>query len=367
MLLKLLERLDKRFSPHVISLSDVGAIGLRIQALGVPVEGLGMRRGVLHPRLFFRLVGRLKSLKPDVVQTWMYHADLLGGLAGRMARVSVVVWGIRCSNLERDKTKLSTLAVVGLCAKLSAWVPDRILSCSEAARRPHVDRGYASNKWAVIPNGFDLTLFHSDPTSRASVRAELKIKDNAPLVGFIGRYDPFKNHAGFLKAARTLHEALPDVHFLLVGKDVDCENRELVYMVEAVGLQHRTHLLGLRNDVPRLMAALDVFASSSYGEAFPNVLGEAMASGVPCVVTDVGDSAYIVGDTGRVVSAGDMIGLAAALETVLSLPLSERVALGQRARARVSERFEIGTVVRQYEKLYDEYVSNRTDEFHGMY
>lgn len=365
MLLKLLERLDKRFSPHVISLSDVGAIGLRIEALGIPVESLGMRRGVLHPGLFFRLVGRLKELKPDLVHTWMYHADLLGGLAGRMAGVPAVAWGIRCSNLDRDKTKLSTLAVVGMCAKLSRWVPDRILSCSTVAQQPHIGRGYASEKWVVVPNGFDLTLFHPDPASRTSVRLELKIEDDAPLVGLIGRYDPFKNHAGFLKAAGILHEALPDVHFLLAGKGVDVENGELMHMIKSAGLQRTTHLLGLRNDVPRLMAALDLFASSSYGEAFPNVLGEAMASGVPCAVTDVGDSAYIVGDAGRVVPAGDMVGLAAALEAILSLPLSERVALRNRARARVAERFEIGTVVRQYETIYDGLSRKRAAEIAG--
>ena len=131
MLLNVLKRLDVRFSPHVISLSDVGEIGLRIQALGIPVEPLGMRRGVLSPRLFFRLVGRLKSLKPDVVHTWMYHADLLGGLAARLAGVPAVGWGIRASNLDRDKTNLSSLAVIGVCARLSRWVPDRILSCGQ--------------------------------------------------------------------------------------------------------------------------------------------------------------------------------------------------------------------------------------------
>jgi glycosyltransferase involved in cell wall biosynthesis len=209
----------------------------------------------------------------------------------------------------------------------------------------------------VIPNGFDLARFQPDALARVAVRAELGVADDVPLVGLIGRFDPQKNHAGFFEATGYLHRRLPMVHFVLAGKGIDEGNRALMRMVEAAGVCHVTHLLGLRSDIPRLMAALDVLASSSsYGEAFPNVLGEAMASGVPCVVTDVGDSAYIVGDTGQVVLPGDMAGLAAAMEDVLTLPPAEKAALGERARARVAEHFEIGRVVRQYETFYDDLV-----------
>jgi glycosyltransferase involved in cell wall biosynthesis len=208
----------------------------------------------------------------------------------------------------------------------------------------------------VIPNGFDLARFQPDALRRSAVRAELGVGDDVPLVGLIGRFDPQKNHAGFFEAAGCLLRRLPMVHFVLAGKGIDEGNRALMRMVETAGVGHVTHLLGLRSDIPHLMAALDVLASSSYGEAFPNVLGEAMASGVPCVVTDVGDSAYIVGDTGRVVLPGNMAGLAAAIEDLLTLPAAERAALGERARARVAEHFEIGRVVQQYERFYDDLI-----------
>jgi glycosyltransferase involved in cell wall biosynthesis len=141
---------------------------------------------------------------------------------------------------------------------------------------------------------------------------------------------------------------------VLAGQGIDASNRELMRMVEAAGVYQVTHLLGLRSDIPRLMAALDVLASSSYGEAFSNVLGEAMACSVPCAVTDVGDSAYIVGDTGRVVRSGDMLGLADAMMELLLLPAGERTALGERARKRVVEYFEISQVVKRYEIFYQE-------------
>jgi len=354
MLLKVLERLDARFSPHVISLCTPGEMGPRIQALGIPVESLGMQPGVPSPLAFFRSVRRLKTLKPDVVHTWMYHADLLGGVAARLAGVPAIGWAIRNSNIAQDKTKLSTRVVVGACAQVSRWVPDRILSCSEVARQVHVAYGYAADKMVVVPNGFDLARFQPDARARAAVRAELGVGD-APLVGLIGRFDPQKNHAGFFEAAGSLQSRLPAVHFVLAGQGIDEENRELMRLAEAAGVHQVTHLLGLRNDISRLMAALDVLASSSsWGEAFPNVLGEAMACGVPCAVTDVGDSGYIVSDTGRVVRSGDMPGLARAMEELLTLSPTARVALSKRTRARVAEHFEIGRVVKRYEAFYEE-------------
>jgi glycosyltransferase involved in cell wall biosynthesis len=356
MFFKVLERLDAWFAPHVISLTTLGEIGSHIQMLGIPVEALGMQPGVPSPLSFSRLVERLKTLKPDVVHTWMYHADLFGGLAARLARVPVVAWGIRNSNLDRDKTKLSTRVVANACARLSRWVPDRILSCSEMARQVHVHLGYAADKMAVIPNGFDLARFQPDALRRSAIRVGLGVGDDVLLVGLIGRFDPQKNHAGFFEAAGYLHRRLPTVHFVLAGKGIDEGNHALMRMIETAGVGHMTHLLGLRSDIPHLMAALDVLASSSYGEAFPNVLGEAMASGVPCVVTDVGDSAYIVGDTGRVVLPGNMAGLAAAIEDLLMLPAAARAVLGERARARVAEHFEIGRVVQQYERFYDDLI-----------
>jgi glycosyltransferase involved in cell wall biosynthesis len=354
MLLKLLERLDRnRFSAQVISLTTLGEIGPRITALGIPVEAMGMKPGLPSLRGFFHLVRKIKRIKPDVVHTWLYHADLLGGLAARLAGVAAIGWCIRNSNLDKDKTRPATRTVARLCAAISSWVPSKIISCSEKARQVHVAMGYAAEKMQVVPNGFDLTQFKADDAARSAVRAELGIPGDAPLVGLISRFDPQKNHAGFFEAAGALRRRMPQVRFVLAGRGIAQNNAALMQAVDKAGVLANTHLLGLRDDVPRLMAALDVLASSSsYGEAFPNVLGEAMACGVPCAVTDVGDSAYIVGDTGRVVASGDMAGLAAALEGLLTLPPAERAALGERARARVAEHFEIGKVVGQYEDFY---------------
>lgn len=355
MLLKLLQGIDrKRFTPEVVSLTTLGEIGPRIQALGIPVLALGMRPGRPEPRLFWVMVHHLKKSAPDVVHTWMYHADLLGGMATRLTGVRALAWGLHQSNLAPEYNKRSTLLVVKACATLSQWMPRRILTCSEKARSVHVTAGYSAHKMVLIANGFDLTRFAPDAAARGSVRAELGLAPDTPLVGVVARDDPQKNHLGFVQAAATVHAALPSCHFVMAGQGIDSNNRGLGQAIARAGLQHHMHLLGRRDDVPRLMAALDVLASPSHGEAFPNVLGEAMACEVPCVVTDVGDSAEIVGDTGRVVAAADMGEMARQLLVVLQMPAEQRCALGVKARARVQERYELGDVTRRYEDFYEQ-------------
>lgn len=361
MLVKVLERLDRqRFTPCVISLIAPGELASRITPLDIPVQTVNMKGGLTDLRAFVQLVHLIKEFQPDAVHTWLYHADLLGGLAARLAGVKALGWNIRNSNLDADKTKLSTRLIARLCALVSHKVPTLILSCSEQARLIHIARGYAADKMVVVPNGFDLTRFKPDSDARKSVRAELGLPNDALLVGLIGRFDPQKNHIGFFVAAELLRRQMPEVHFLLAGKGVDIENPVLTQAANASAVLSNCHFLGLRNDIPRLMAALDVLASSSHGEAFPNVLGEAMACGVPCAVTNAGDSAYIVADTGRIVSIGDMPGLASALGAILTLPTNEKTALGEQARIRVATYFEIANVVRQYESFYEQLKAKTT-------
>ena len=357
MLYRVLTRLSPDFKPHVISMAPIGQIGEKLRALGVPVKSLDMRPGAPNPIAPLRLIRDLRRLQPDLVHTWMYHADLIGGIAARLAGVPALAWCIRHSNLAPAGNKRRTLAVVRANAFLSYRVPDRILCCSEVARKIHVACGYAPEKMVVVPNGFDISHFKPDANARLSVRAELGVPLDAALVGLIGRWNPQKNHAGFLSAAAAVHLRRPDAHFLLVGHGVDDANETIRQLLAAYGLASVVHLLGLRDDIARLMAALDVATSSSYGEAFPNVVGEAMASGVPCAVTDVGDSAYIVGDTGIVVPPGDLEGLAHAIASLLEMPAEALWILGARARARVAEHFEIGKIVRRYEAFYRELAS----------
>lgn len=355
MLYKLLSRLDRRiFVLEVVSLTDVGPVGKKIQNLGVPVRALGMNRGQPNPWGLLRLVRLLREDPPHVLQTWMYHADLIGGLAAKLTKNIKVVWGLRQSNLDLQVNKRSTVWTALACARLSRWLPERIVCCSEASRRLHEEVGYAAKKMLVIPNGFDLDTFRPDSTARQTVRQELSISQDALLIGLIGRFDPQKDHANFIQAAARLHTCLPNVHFLLCGDGVNWKNQVLVEWIKVAGIQACCHFLGRRDDIPRINAALDLASSSSCGEGFPNVIGEAMACGVPCVVTDVGDSALIVGDTGRVVPPKNPHALARAWYELIERGPEHRRRLGAAARCRVRKHYSLQAIATQYEKLYEE-------------
>ncbi len=355
MLYKLLSHMDREaFQNQVISMTDCGEIGQKIEALNIPVSALGMSPGVPSPQAILKLARHIRRTRPDVVQTWMYHSDLLGGLAGRLAGGVPVLWNIRNSGLEPHLTKRSTLRVAGLCMRLSRRLPTRIVCCSERAARFHADFGYPEEKMVVISNGFALEAFQPDPAARPKVRQELGLPENAPLIGLVARFDPAKDHANFLRAAGLLHRDHPGVHYLLCGKDVTGDNPGLAGEIAAAGIGDRCRLLGMRRDVPRLTAALDIAVSSSAGEAFPNAIGEAMACGIPCAVTDVGDSALLVGETGRVVPPRDPQALAAAWREMLEMGKEGRGRLGALARRRVETHFDIKEIALSYQRLYQE-------------
>jgi glycosyltransferase involved in cell wall biosynthesis len=355
MLLKLASGLNADIEPQVVSLGDRGDLAGRFESIGIPVLALGMRGVLDAPRALSTLASYFKRFRPDVVSTWLYHADLIGGLAARAAGRGAIAWNIRNGSLSARTTSRATRAVVRLNGRLSRSVPRTILCCSEAARDYHVGMGFDANRFQLIPNGFDLSEFRPDPEARASVRAELGLDSDAPVIGLVARWDPQKDHRGAIDAAVRLLANRPRTRFVLAGPGVDDANAMLRGWIEATGAANAFRLLGARTDVARLTAAFDVATSTStYGEAFPNVLGEAMACGVPCVATDVGDAACIVGDTGRVVPPADGQALAAAWDSLLAMPVSERAALGTLARRRVLECYDLDAIRRRYEAAFDD-------------
>ena len=358
MLLKLLRGIDRqRFQCCVIALGNQGAIGQEIERLDIPVTALQLRPSLPSPFKLWRLRSVLKRFQPDLVQTWLYHADLFGGLMAKMAGVAPIVWGIRNSNLDPALVKRSTRLVAKTSARVSNWLPDHILCCSNEARDAHVALGYTSNKFLVIPNGFDLDRFKPDPIARAQLRQSLGLNSDIELIGMVARFDPLKNHVGFIEVAAQISKARPDAQFLMVGKGIDSTNTVLQQAIAAHGLNEQVHLLGPRTDIPQLMAALDVLVSTSHGEAFPNVLGEAMACEVPCVVTDVGDCAEIVGNTGRIAAASDMRGIANGVLEILNMTVDERQQLGQAARQRIQTQYDIVSVVNRYQDFYNNLIT----------
>lgn len=355
MLYRLMSRLNRtKFNAQVVSMIGLGPVGEKIRALGIPVRSLEMSQGLPNPLAVLRLVRWLRCDKPDVIQTWMYHADLLGGLAARLAGGIPVSWGIRHSDLSLEGNRRLTLLTVKACAPISRWLPTKIVCCSEASRQVHSAVGYAAEKMIVIPNGIDPELFRPNPKARGTIRRTLGIADEAPVIGMVGRFHPQKDHYNFVQAAQYLSRSMPDVRFLLCGEDVTWENEELVKWINDAGIHERVFLLGKRDDIPELTAAFDIASLSSMGEGFPNVVVEAMACGVPCVVTDVGESARIVGDVGVSVPRRDPQALANAWLKVLTMDGDDRKRLGLSARERVIQHYSLTQIVSRYERLFEE-------------
>jgi len=352
-LVKLSRELSHRHAIAVISLSSEGQLASRLRDMGVSVTALGMRPGRFSMSRFRRLVAILRQSRPDLVHAWMYHAAMIGGLAARVAGVPRLVWSIHHSNLSRRANKLSTLAVIRFAALLSHILSARIVYVAHAARAVHERIGFARSKGVVIHNGFDVSKFRPDLLARAGVRAELGVSDDVPLIGVVARFDVQKGHAIFVDAAARLHTLVPEARFVLAGRGVDAENEVLVRWIETAGIADRVFLLGHRNDVDRLMASIDVLLLPSVGEAFPNVVGEAMASGVSCVAADVGDAAVLIGDTGSVSPPQDAACLADQIAELLRRPRQEREALGARARQRIVQEFQLAATARKYDELYE--------------
>lgn len=355
MLFNLTTHMDRqRFANSVVSLTTMGDLGKSLEREGIPVRALGLKKNFGSMRTLWQLRRALRREKPDVVQTWMYHADLVGGLVAQAAGIRRVLWGVHHCDVSRGSMKWLTRLTARACAGISRYVPEKIVFCSEASRRAHTQIGYSSAKMTFIPNGFDTARFQPDDPSKQTIRRELGIQSDSLVVGMLGRHHPHKDHANFLSAAARIARSHPEVEFVLCGRDVTPENEELWSRVKAAGLTSRAHLLGARDDVPRLLTAFDLLVSSSQTEAFPLAVGEAMATGIPCVVTDVGDSRLLVDNTGVVVPARNPSALTDGIESLLKAGNGGRQSLGTSARARIENLFSLNGIVRRYEDLYSQ-------------
>lgn len=358
-LVRLLTEADRAaFDMRVIALVHDKPLGEKLREAGIPVHCLGLSKKSMNGSAVWRLTRLLREEKPDVVQTWLQHSDLLGGIAAKLAGVGPVLWNIRHSTLHPILTKRRTRFVSGLCALLSAYVPAKILCCSESSREEQVKVGYAARKMVVIPNGVNTSLFKPDPEAYRAVRNEIGIPMDALVFGAAGRFHPAKDHFNLVRAAGEIAKQNNKAHFVFCGERVDTKNPELRAWVLETGFEDRFHLLGSRDDLQRVMAALDVFISSScFSEGFPNVVCEAMACGVPCVVTDVGDSAHIVGATGRVVPPQQpSVTARCALELCNGQSGLLRNS-GLEAQLRILENFTIERMISRYQDVYTQTVS----------
>jgi glycosyltransferase involved in cell wall biosynthesis len=357
-LARLVERLQAAGHSNVIlALTEPDTLAPRLEAAGATIERLGLKLGrPPSPAALWRMRAAFRRHQPDIVQGWMYHGNLGASVGGWAATSAApVIWNIR-SSLTNHHLKPMTRWVIRLGGHLGR-LPAAVIYCSAASAPQHERIGFPPAKRVVIPNGIDCEVYRPRASARAAVNALCGLPsempaEKMPIIGSVARYDPVKGHAVLIEAFGRLVAAGRPAHLMLIGPGLDKGNDIVAGLIREAGIGPHVTLAGERHDVSELLPGFDVACLPSLGEAWPNFLGEAMASGVPCVATDVGQVRDILGDLGLVVEAGNVDGLAAALARMLDKPPEERRAIGLASRRRVEDNFSFAAMVSSYESLY---------------
>ncbi|HEY6187364.1 MAG TPA: glycosyltransferase [Pyrinomonadaceae bacterium] len=357
-LLTLSRALDKeRFSVTVLHFYPGGRLEDELKASGVPVISLDKsgRWDVL--RFSRKLVRQLRRIRPDVMHSFLVEPNLLTVFLKPLFPGARIVWGVRASRVHFEHYDWFARLNFRLQCFFSRFA-DLIIFNSERGRAFHLAEGFPADRSLVIYNGIDTNRFKPDGEAGRELRARLGVGADTPLVGHVGRLDPMKDHPTLLRAAALVCRERGDVHFLCVGSGDDEDySGGLRRLATELGISDKVIWAGALSDMPAVYSALDLLVSSSFSEGFPNVIGEAMACGVPCVVTDTGDSALIVGETGCVVEPRNPSALAGAIISLMEKDPQER---GRRARARILENFSVERMTAETERAITAAASGET-------
>lgn len=339
----------------IISLIDEGKYGPLLRQAGFEVYVLNLRPNRISFSGIYKLYHLIKEKKPDVVQTWMYHADLMGGIVSRVAGIKNVIWGVHNTILVRGESKFSTIFIARLNALLSGIVPRKIVYCAQKSRDVQEAIGYKRSKGKVVPNGYKINDFTPNKRFETSIRQPLDLSDDTFIIGHVGRFDPLKDHKNLIEAIANLPKKGVKFKVVLIGSNLDSNNETLTGWIEKHQLEEFFNLQGPRNDIPAVMNGIDLFLLSSYAEAFPNVLNEAMACGTPCVSTDVGDASLIVGDTGWIVPPKDPKSMANAIMQAIEEKHTNTESWQARkvaCRDRIVDNYSIDKMISSYKNVW---------------
>ncbi len=354
MLCKVLQETRGELRSGVVSLMDRGPLADTIEALGVPVSFAGMGRGTLPtPAVVRNIVLAAKRFAPTHIQGWMYHGNLAASLmAGLVQPRPRLIWNVRQTLYSLRNESRLTAALIRISSLLSRH-PDTIIYNSRLSADQHERIGFFPGRRTVIPNGFDLEIFRPDPQARDRMRRELGLRPASIVIGQIARLHPMKGHFVMLKAGARIVERTANAQLLFAGAGMSSDNPELMSALDRFGLRGKVHLLGERSDVSSLLQAIDIAVLPSlWGDAFPNAIGEAMAAGVPCVVSDIGDAGTLVGNCGRVVPPGDVVALSDAICELIDAGPDVLARLAEASRRRIAEHFSLPAIGLQYRQLY---------------
>ena len=341
---------DKLNKHIVISLKGSGKYLPLLNKLGVKVYCLNVNFFSINK--FFFLINLLRSLKPDLVQTWLVHGDFIGSLAARLAGIKNIVWNVRYSKIEIGKAKIKTILIIKVLSKLSYFIPKLIIIVSKKAKKIYQDEGYDKKKLKFIPNGYDLSILKVNKNKKIDFQKKIRIKKQMPLIGCVARFDPLKDHLNLLNSISLIRLNNTNFFCVLVGTNIN-KSKILINEIKRLKLNDCIKLLGPTKNISEVMNSIDIHVQSSRSEGFPNVVAEAMAHKTPCIVTNVGDSSYIVGNTGWVVPPNEPVKSAKAIQLAFNeISTKNWVKRCNKARERIGKKFSIGKMIESYNNLW---------------
>lgn len=345
---------NSRFEHIVISLTNYGILGPQLKNKGIKVYSLGLSSPMKAPLAFIKLRKILIEIKPDVVQTWMYHADFIGGLAARSVGIDNIVWGVRTTDISKGASKL-TKQLSKVCAKLSYVLPKSIIFAAHASKAYHISIGYDESKSYVIPNGYDIQELYPPQGARFKIRKEFNLSEDDIVIGSVGRFNTVKNQKLFVEIAARLVTEKPNLKFMLVGRDNIEQNEKLMEWIKEYELLNNFRLLGERADIPSCLEAMDIFCLHSKTEGFPNVLIEALAVGLPCVANDVGDVNYILKNYGYCIQENNINGFVETIHKVIDEVLPNTLILNEQKTniiRYISSSYSIENIYNNYKNVW---------------
>lgn len=346
---------DKKYRHIVISLTTGGKYKTLLEKKNIKVLSCNFKKTKLNIKEFYKILKLFDYYKPDIIQGWMYHGDLIASVISIFRKNKNLYWNIRNSTLDKKaRNFITTFLTMKLCALISHKLPKKIICCSNNSINYHISQGYKKSIFEYLPNGINTDIFKPNKLLKTQIKRKLNIKNNLFIFGTVARFDEQKDHKTLIMALKLLKEKSKNFKVLLIGKDLTSKNHKIVRLIDEYSLRENILLLGERDEINELMCFIDCHVlSSSYGEAFPNVIAEAMACSTPCIATNVGDSKNIIGEFGWTTDIKDPISLSQKMYHVMNLQKIDLFKIGQLARDRIIDLYSLDRMVSSYQNIYE--------------